>query len=109
MTQINFSELEEATLEKMIFSRKKSAIFSDLDGELVILEMESGVYYGLDSMGSHIWGLMEKKISFNDMISSLLDEFSVSVEQCRKEVKQFLQQMVENQLLAIDPGANADH
>jgi hypothetical protein len=109
VTTIDLNGLEDQTFEQRLFSRKKTAAYSEIDGEAVILELGTGVYYSLDSVGTHIWELMEEQISFADMILKILDEFDVSQEQCRKDVMQFLRQMLAYDLLEVETSENEVH
>jgi hypothetical protein len=35
-------------------------VFHDLQGELVLLNLKTGVYFGLDSVGTRIWHLIRE-------------------------------------------------
>jgi hypothetical protein len=78
-----------------IICRNPSAISSELDGEAVILDMESGKYHSLDSTGTRIWTLLEDKISLDDVVLQLIGEYSVDREQCKSEVEEFINQMAD--------------
>jgi len=92
----------EIDLEKVMFSRKPDVVSADMDGEAVLLDVNSGVYYGLDSTGARIWNLMEEKISFENIISKLLDEYSVTHEQCQAETKQFVKEVLAKDLIKVE-------
>ncbi len=36
-------------------------IFRELDGEAVILNLDTGIYFGLDAVGTRIWRLIEER------------------------------------------------
>ena len=78
-----------------IICRNPSAISSELDGEAVILDMESGKYHSLDSTGTKIWALLEDKISLDDIVLQLIEEYSVERQQCTTEVEEFINRMVD--------------
>ena len=78
-----------------IICRNPSAISSELDGEAVILDMESGKYHSLDRTGTRIWALLENKISLDDIVLQLIEEYSVEREQCTTEVEEFINRMVD--------------
>ena len=65
----------------------QNQISSDFaDGEVVILDMENGIYFGLNATGGHIWKLIQEPRSVAEVISVLSDEYNVSQEQCTQEV-----------------------
>ena len=78
-----------------VICRNPNAISSELDGEAVILDMELGKYHSLDSTGTRIWALLEDKISLDDMVLQLIEEYSVEREQCTTEVEEFINRMAD--------------
>ena len=82
-------------LKKTVICRNPSAISSELDGEAVILDMESGKYHSLDSTGTRIWTLLEDKITLDEIVLQLIGEYSVEREQCTTEVEEFINRMVD--------------
>ena len=85
-----------------IICRNPSAISSELDGEAVILDMESGKYHSLDSTGTKIWALLEDKISLDDVVLQLIGEYSVERQQCTTEVEEFINRMVDLDLVETE-------
>ncbi len=82
-------------LKNTVIYRNPTAISSDLDGEAVILDMESGKYHSLDTTGTRVWELLEDKISFNDIVLKLMSEYSVEGQQCTTDVKEFINQLID--------------
>jgi len=89
-------------LEKALIRRNPGAISSDLDGEVVILDMESGKYHGLDTTGTRIWELLEDPITFDEIVLKLMTEYSVEQEQCTTDVKEFIYQMMDSGLVEAE-------
>lgn len=73
----------------------------ELRGEAVILNLKSGVYYGLDSIGARIWELIKEPIAIGDVCAVLLEEYNVSREQCEMEVRSLFQQLAELGLVEL--------
>ncbi len=84
-----------------ILRRKQDQLFSEIDGEVVMLSVENSEYYGMDKVGSRIWQLIEKPISLKELIGMLLDEYEVTEEQCTKDTLMFLEQLMEKDLVEI--------
>ncbi len=89
-------------LRNAVMHRHPSAISSDLDGETVILDMESGKYHSLDTTGTRIWELLQNRISLNDIVLQLVDEYSVGQEQCITDVTDFIQKMLASGLVITE-------
>ena len=54
------------------------AVAAALEGETVILGMQDGVYYGLDSVGSRIWGLAASPATLGSIHSTIVAEYEVA-------------------------------
>lgn len=88
-------------LYDIIISRAKDSISTELDGETVILNMETGVYNGLDQVGTTIWNLLENPASIEDLTQGVLAEYDVSREQCTDDLCVFLSDLLTNKLIEI--------
>lgn len=52
------------------------AVFRELDGESVVLNLETGLYYGLDEVGTRIWRAVDPKASLRIVLESVVAEFN---------------------------------
>jgi hypothetical protein len=84
-----------------IIQRIPDILFSEMDEETVLLRIQNGEYYGLDQTGSRIWQLIEKPISFGQIIDTLVAEYNVSRTACENDVVEFLKGLYENKLIRI--------
>jgi hypothetical protein len=90
---------EDMELAQMLLTRNPELVAVDMDGDLVMLSITSGEYYGLTGIAPYIWKALETPIGLDDLISSLLDEFEVEEAQLRQDVDLFLRDMKRNGLL----------
>jgi hypothetical protein len=74
--------------------RNDGIIASEIDGEAVMLSIENGKYYGLDSVGTDIWNLVTEPRSVTEICEQLLDRYKIDPDTCTKEVTEFLQVLV---------------
>lgn len=77
--------------------------FQDLGGESVLLELESGRYYGLDEVGTRMWSLLAEHGSLGDTERILLDEFDVEARRLRADLDRFVEQLESEQLIERAP------
>jgi len=77
------------------YSRNTQIIDGELDNNQVMLHLEKGKYFGLNSVGKRIWDMIEQPTSFEEIIAVLLSEFDVSESQCSQEAKTFLDKAVQ--------------
>lgn len=74
-----------------------------LDGESVLLNLESERYYGLDATGTRMWELVTTQPNIESAFTQLLAEFDVQPEALRHHLTELLGGLVENGLLQVLP------
>ena len=87
-----------------VLQRKPGMLFNEIDGEVVMLSIENSEYYGMDKVGSRIWHLLEKPMKFRDLVSTLMEEYEVTEEQCTTDTLAFLKKITEKKLVDLTPG-----
>jgi len=87
--------------ESSIVSISDNQVSSDLDGESVILDLDEGIYYGLDIVGTRIWDIIKEPVSVSAIISTITDEYDVTEEQCKKDVLDLLKDLHEHGLIVV--------
>jgi len=80
----------------------KDVIFRDLDGEAIILNLETGKYYGLDEVGTRMWNLLTEHGQVQLAYQTLLEEYDVSEEQLQHDVLTLLDNLSAHGLVHID-------
>jgi protein arginine N-methyltransferase 1 len=76
-----------------------SVLSRELAGETVLLNLESGVYYGLDAIGTRAWNLFAEERSIADVCSIMLDEFDVSQATLEEDLTTLVRELCDKQLL----------
>ena len=81
--------------------RNNEVFASEIDDEVVMMNIQSGKYFGMDAIGSRIWQLVEEKIQVKEIIAQLLEEYNVTEEQCSNDVLEFLNELYEQNLVQV--------
>lgn len=66
--------MSSLTLDSIV-AVSDDAVFRELDGESVVLNLETGQYYGLDEVGTRIWRAIEPKAALRKALECVIDEF----------------------------------
>ena len=82
-------------------SHAAGLVASDLDEKKVMLNIESGKYFGLDSVGSRIWDLIEKPHTVHELVLKLQEEYDVEENTCRQDVLDFINKLHDQGLIDI--------
>ena len=70
-----------------------------VDDETVLLDLESGMYFGLDGVGKRIWESVADGISLGDIAAIITAEYEVDESQALADVIAFASDLVERGLL----------
>mgnify|MGYP005848528323 CR=1 FL=1 len=92
----------QQTLQAHTPLKKNSSLLSSkLDNEYVMMSIENGEYYGLNTIASRIWDLLQQLTTAEKIIGILMNEFHVEEQQCRSDVMAFLRALQEKNLIII--------
>lgn len=84
-----------------VLQRVDDLISCDLDGEVALMSVANGKYYGLNAMGSRIWALLAEARPVGEVCGLLQGEFQVELGQCRDEVLAFVRELAQEQLIRV--------
>lgn len=82
-------------------SQSKEQASCIINDETVLLDIESGSYFSLNITGNSIWSLIEEPITFADLCHKLQKEYNVSIEECRSNVSELLNELLEKRLIEL--------
>lgn len=80
----------------------KDTIFQELEGEAVLLNMQTGIYFGLNSMGSRIWQLLSEHSDVQTVGSILLGEFDIREKQLQNHLSKFIETLKSKGLIEVN-------
>ncbi len=84
---------------------KKRIFWKKVDEELVILDIETGIYYTLNEVGARIWELALDARSIKEIVDDLLVHFDASEDVMYKDAEKVLRDLVRENILLEKKGA----
>lgn len=85
------------TLDQKV-TRHPDMLSAEIGGEAVMMSIEKGAYFGLNSIATRIWDLIEQPCTVADLIKTIGDEYEVTDEQCEADVQEFVADMIKRGL-----------
>jgi hypothetical protein len=76
-----------------VVNRSDGFIDSEIDNEIVALNIESGTCYGLNRVGSRIWRLLGAPVRVSDLCATLRTEYNVDPGVCERQVLDLLEEL----------------
>lgn len=72
-------------------------MFSDVDGEVILMSLESGSYFSLNEVGSEIWQRLtdDKPIGIQVLLDELMEIFDVAADECASSTLAYIDQLVD--------------
>jgi len=86
----------------MRFRIAENVVSRDLADESVLLNLDTGTYFGLDAVGTRLWHLLAEHGSTESAIQTLLAEYDVEAPRLQKDIDTLIDQLMAKKLLTID-------
>ncbi len=83
-------------------------VSADLDGEVVILHLGGGEYFGLDQVAARVWELIASPATVGEIEQTLLSEYDVEASECASDLYSLLASLDERGLIEILDADSAD-
>jgi hypothetical protein len=83
----------------VILAKAPTTAWRIIEGEAVILSLESKVLRGLNPVGSRVWELIDGRRNVEEIIGVIVAEFDASPEAAALDVKGFVQDLLAKGLV----------
>jgi hypothetical protein len=77
-------------------------LFQELQGEAVLLDLNEGVYFGLDKVGTRMWRLLELHGSIPGVVEGITREFDVDESRCAEDALALVKLLQEQGLVVVE-------
>ena len=92
---------EKITLDVNVKYIDDELIVSDLGNEVVMMNIETGDYFGINEVGVSIWKLIKEPIQVKEICSQLLEEFEISKAVCEETTLAFLNHLHDENMIKV--------
>jgi len=96
------SQMESSISGKSVVKAAKDQVSADLEGEAVILNLQNGVYYGLNPVGAYVWGLLTEPRTVKEIQSAVLEEYDVESDRCERDLLDLLEKLATEGLIEVN-------
>ena len=79
-------------------------MFRELEGESVILDLDSESYFGLDQIGTRMWQAVTEEDSIQAAFDVLLGEYDVKADTLRTDLSELLDTLLARGLIEVADG-----
>lgn len=79
-------------------------VAAELDGEVLMMNVNTGNYYGLNEVASYVWNQLAQPLTVRALCDAIVGEFDVAPDTCQADALSFLENMLKDGLLlVVDP------
>jgi hypothetical protein len=94
-------QLNQDSLDCVATINNENVVSRELEGEAVILNLESGVYFGLNEVGTRIWALIQQHGSLRKVLEAALQEYEVAPQVLENDLLQLIEQLQARGLVTL--------
>ena len=80
-----------------------STLSREVQGETVLLQLDSGEYFGLDAVGTRIWQLIAADGDLDAARVALLNEYDVDADVLAADFARIVDDLIARRLIDVDP------
>lgn len=89
-----------ATLQSQI-RVGENVVFQNLGDEAIILNLDTGEYYGLDVVGMRMWLLLAEHGEVEPAFRALLDIYDVAAEELQQDILRLVDDLAAHRLVQV--------
>jgi hypothetical protein len=93
--------MKTISIDSLVQRNDSNLIVSELDNDLVMMDIENGSYLSLNKTGRIIWEQLEQPVLVGNLVQQLMDRFSVDEKTCTAETLDFLDKIARQKALSI--------
>ena len=80
---------------------RDDVIAREIDGEAVLISLDSGFYYSLNKAGCFIFNLILKKGDFDAILEELKSGFEVAEREAREDLEAFIGSLEQEKIISV--------
>jgi hypothetical protein len=93
--------MDSKIITNSILIATREQVSCDLAGEAAILDMKSGMYYGLNAVGARIWSLLQEPKTVREICATIVAEYDVEADPCVRDILALLQELLDRGLVEV--------
>lgn len=86
----------------MLVQVPKDVVCREIHGEAVLLNLATGIYFGLDPVGTRVWQLIGEQGSTEKIAEAMLAEYEVDDRRLRQDLDDLIRQLRDKGLVTTD-------
>jgi hypothetical protein len=90
-------------LKSSKWRKRQQIIDRDLDGEAVLLDLKTGVYYSLNEVGAEVWRLLGGGADESEIAEAIASAYEVTLEEAAGDISELITDLSSEGLIIKEP------
>jgi len=82
-------------------STARNQVWTDLGNEIAILNLDNGIYYGLNEVGADVWNFISEPRTVLQIVGHVRTQYEVDPDRCHRDLVALLKQLAEAGLIEL--------
>lgn len=92
----------QITPDATVVAAPQGQLSTTLAGEVVILDVEKGVYFGLANVGTLIWNLLQTPRRVSEIVDRIVSEYDIRRDVAENDLYALLADLAARGLIQVD-------
>lgn len=88
------------SLNNHLCPNKEEITAKIIDGEAIIINISTGVYYSMDNVGAALWNMIEKEYTLQECITEIVNQYDVTNETAKTDAERLASDLLKENLVA---------
>lgn len=80
----------------------EDTVFRELAGEAILLQLDAGMYFGLDPVGTRLWQLIAERGLLREVFEHARQEFDVDDATLERDLVALVTQLADKKLVSVE-------
>ncbi|GAB5560611.1 MAG: hypothetical protein SynsKO_22580 [Synoicihabitans sp.] len=85
----------------LLLKRTANVVEAEIDGHIVVMSIETGVYLEIGGAGKKIWEYLEVECTLSQLVDQLTKTYSVDPDLCLQQTSDYLQELEAQSLIKL--------
>lgn len=87
--------------EKRYCINSDRVVWRSIEGEIVVLNLDTGYYYSLNPVGSLIWQLLSDNKDTSKIIEKISQDYNIALARAKKDLNELISDLKKEKLILV--------
>ncbi len=93
--------MAERALQEAVLIAAPAQVSTEVDGEVLVLNTDTSTYYGLRTVGAHVWRLLQEPVTLAQICADVASCYDMAPDRCQRDVLALVQRLAAVGLVEV--------